>query len=171
MTTYSNKKPPSLNIYSEEWVWGKENNYMALSLCYFILPAIRVQKYTFASSVCCIIFLDHTDLVTIHIQVTSVKRLKRMRATNEDRWAMHYVMIKQVFGKINNVQKQRRFKYFCISNYFILVIRQKANSFEMKSKLSVVQLKYRILNSSNSNFVSFFLSEKQTMHRRKKETS
>lgn len=51
---------------------------------------------------------------------------------------MRYVMIKQVFWKINNVQKQRRFKYFCIPNYFILVIRQKANSSQMKSKLSVV---------------------------------
>ena len=66
------------------------------------------------------------------------KILKRMKTTNEDRWAMHYVMIKQVFGEINNVQKQRRFKYCCICNCFILVIRQKENSFQMKSKLAVL---------------------------------
>ena len=51
---------------------------------------------------------------------------------------MHYVMIKQVFWEINNVQKQRRFKYCCICNCFILVIRQKENSFQMKSKLAVL---------------------------------
>lgn len=67
---------------------------------------------------------------------------------------MHYIMIKQVFWKINNVQKQKRFKYFCISNYFILVIRPKENSFQVKAKLSVVQLKYRMFSSSN--FVPFF---------------
>ena len=45
--------------------------------CYFILPAVRVQKYTFISSVCCIVFLDHTDLVTIHTQVSQCKKTEK----------------------------------------------------------------------------------------------
>lgn len=54
--------------------------------------------------------------------------LKIMKARNEDRGAVRRVMITQVL-ETDNVLRQTRFKYFCISNYFIPVIRQKANGF------------------------------------------
>lgn len=51
-----------------------------------------------------------------------------MKARNEDRGAVRRVMITQVL-ETDSVLRQTRFKYFCISNYFIPVIREKANGF------------------------------------------
>lgn len=140
LTIYSNNKP-------QVWISIVKNEFRERKIIICLSSAILFclpSEYKYAAmSICllCIVFLDHTDLVTIHTQVSQCKRLKRMKTTNEDRYVtMHYVMIKQVFGEINSVQ--RRFKYCCICNCSILVIRQKAKWLSNEIQACCAMVKY-----------------------------
>lgn len=112
LTIYSNNKPPSLNIYSEDWVWRKEYNYMSLSLLFYSACLQSTKIYIHIVCLLYGILGSYRFSYNTQHRSASARRLKRMKTTNEDRWAMVSVMRKQVFWKINNVRKQRRFKYF-----------------------------------------------------------